>query len=443
MRREQSGSWYRMSREERQNQRRTRSPWWVYPANTLDRATAMMPALMYERLDQFGLDFAIILSTGISASLDGMPDATQRKAVARASNIMKAEMFEAYSDRMTPVATIPTNTPEEAIEEAEYAVKELGLKAAQISGSIRRPIPAYALDGANPASLPYFVDSLALDSLYDYDPMWAKFAELKLAPMTHTLSSGWVDRSSPTNFVYNIAGHFAQASHSFARAVYLGGVTSRFPTLRFGLMEGGVAWGRVLCTNLVSLWEKRNKDAMLAHLRPTNIDVAQMRELIGQYGGKWMAGRADELLDNISYGVGAEELTNRELNLDDYEAVGVHSKQEAAAEFSRSFYFGCESDDPLISLAFDQRLGPRLKPLFGSDISHFDVTDMTEVLEESYELVEHGLLDEQDFREFTFSNAVEFHAGMNPNFFRGTAVEHAVAEELVKQTTNQNSNVPS
>ena len=46
---------------------------------------------------------------------------------------------------MTPAATIPMHTPDEAIEELEYAVKELGLKVIVMSSVVRgrfRPISA-------------------------------------------------------------------------------------------------------------------------------------------------------------------------------------------------------------------------------------------------------------------------------------------------------------
>ena len=99
------------------------------------------------------------------------------------------------------------------------------------------------------------------------------------------------------------------------------------------------------------------------------------------------------------------------------------TKEEVETEFARNFYFGCEADDPLTALAFDARLGPRLKPVLGSDISHWDVQDMTTILEEAFELVEHGVLSPEEFRDFTFTNAVELHCGMNPDFFKGTVVE--------------------
>jgi hypothetical protein len=50
------------------------------------------------------------------------------------------------------------------------------------------------------------------------------------------------------------------------------------------------------------------------------------------------------------------------------------------------------------------------------------------VLEEAWELVEHGMITEADFREFTFGNAARLHTALNPDFFTGTAVEGAIAK---------------
>jgi len=94
------------------------------------------------------------------------------------------------------------------------------------------------------------------------------------------------------------------------------------------------------------------------------------------------------------------------------------------------------ADDPLVSVGFDARVNPfgaRLKAVFSSDVGHWDVPDMNAVLAEAYELVEHGLLDERAFRDFTFANAAGLHAGMNPAFFKGTVVEAAV-DRLLEQT---------
>jgi hypothetical protein len=47
-----------------------------------------------------------------------------------------------------------------------------------------------------------------------------------------------------------------------------------------------------------------------------------------------------------------------------------------------------------------------------------------------FEMVEKGFVTEQDFREFTFTNAAVLHTRNNPGFFKGTVVEQAVADEL-------------
>jgi hypothetical protein len=45
-------------------------------------------------------------------------------------------------------------------------------------------------------------------------------------------------------------------------------------------------------------------------------------------------------------------------------------------------------------------------------------------------MVEKGFVTEQDFREFTFTNAACLHTRNNPGFFKGTVIEQAVSSEL-------------
>ena len=52
----------------------------------------------------------------------------------------------------------------------------------------------------------------------------------------------------------------------------------------------------------------------------------------------------------------------------------------------------------------------------------------SEVLEEAWELVEHGLVGEDDFRQFVFANPVRLHTALNPDFFNGTVVEDTLAK---------------
>jgi hypothetical protein len=71
--------------------------------------------------------------------------------------------------------------------------------------------------------------------------------------------------------------------------------------------------------------------------------------------------------------------------------------------------------------------------MFSSDIGHWDVPEMSAVLAEAYELVEHGHLDADEFRAFTFENAVRFYASLDRDFFAGTSVE-AEAKRVLEAT---------
>ena len=58
---------------------------------------------------------------------------------------------------------------------------------------------------------------------------------------------------------------------------------------------------------------------------------------------------------------------------------------------------------------------------------------MTAVTEEAWELVEHGLITDTDFRDFVFGNPARLWATMNPEFFKGTVVEDAVKQLLTQE----------
>ena len=57
-------------------------------------------------------------------------------------------------------------------------------------------------------------------------------------------------------------------------------------------------------------------------------------------------------------------------------------------------------------------------------------------LEEAYEFVDDGMLDHNDFREFTFTNPVMLHAGMNASSFEGTVISDDLEKRLAAQTPN-------
>lgn len=56
--------WYGLSPEERRARRAPRPARWGLPAkNTRDLATAILPKLLYQRLDEIGMDFTILYPT--------------------------------------------------------------------------------------------------------------------------------------------------------------------------------------------------------------------------------------------------------------------------------------------------------------------------------------------------------------------------------------------
>lgn len=426
-----------MSVAERAAHRTAQQAFWALPTkNTRDRATAMMPKLMNERLEELGLDFTVLYPTA-GLGLPMVPDAQARQAACRAFNTFSADNFAPFSDRMTPSAVIPMHTPEEAIEELEYAVKQLGLKVVMLGSLINRPISAVAEKHPEAAGVATWRDVLALDSEYDYDPVWAKCVELKVAPSFHSGSRGFGLRVSPSNFCYNHIGHFAVANEAVCKAIFLGGVTRRFPTLKFAFLEGGVGWACQLYVDLIEHWEKRNLGA-LAEVDPKNLDSQLLLKLAESYGHADMAAAMREreaMFDTAMPPKGSTAVGGIE-NLDDYAACKIEKKEDFKDLFVKNFYFGCEADDRMNAWAFNRASNPfdsQIKALFGSDVGHFDVQDMAGVLHEAYELVEDGLMTPDNFRDFVFENPVRFWGETNPDFFKGTAVEKE-AEALLAGT---------
>jgi len=391
--------------------------WGIPTRNTLDRATVMLPGLMYRRLDELGIDFAVLYPTyGLPVTAIGNDEL--RLSLARALNRYYAEVYDEYRDRLEPVAAIPMHTPEEAVAELDHAVGELGLKAVMMGGTIPRPY----LDA--PTGAGRWIDTLGHDSLYDYDPVWRRCEELGVAPTFHSGGQGWGTRMSTTNNSYNQVGNFAAADEGTCRSLVFGGVPMRFPKVRFAFQEGGVSWATALLAGIVGHWEKRNREA-IEHYDPANLDQALLGDLFDQYATGAIADRRGRLGDGLVMLSDPDELPG---DTDMFAESQVRSVDDLVQMFSTRFFFGCEADDPMNVLAFAAELNPggaTLPAVFASDVGHWDVRDMRGVLAEAYELVEHGHIDEAQFSDFVYGNPVRLWAGMNPDFFAGTAVEKA------------------
>src|SRR2546425_266477 len=322
-----------MSLSERRRRRVAQPGFWTRQAsNTLDRATAMMPRLLYERLDEFGCDYAIVYPTA-GLRMPRIGDDATRRAVIRAHNF-------------------------------------------------------------------------------------------------HSSGSNQGLRNSPSNFVYNHIGHFAAAGHAVSKAIFLGGVTRRFPKLRFAFLEGGVGWAAQLFGDLIEHWERRNRKA-LEKMDPRTLDRGMLMSLAEKYGDPDVAAA---LQARDGWPDKDANLTGGVEDLDDFSACKITRKEDWVDLYAKPFYFGCEADDRMNGTAFSKNnpFGAKLNALYSSDIGHFDVIDMRDPLPEAYELVEDGVISDDNFRDFTFANAVHLWGTQNPRFFEGTAVAKEAAAELAR-----------
>ncbi|GAA5231531.1 amidohydrolase family protein [Verticiella sediminum] len=430
--------WYAQTPAERRHHRTMRSPWWArVTRNTLDLATYTLPELLAERLEEQGADYSVLFPNDVLAPLGAGNE--YRQPLHRAINHYHADVYRKYADRLTPVAGIPLNTPQEGIEELEFAVKTLGLKVINIAGGVKRPIPAVA-EKYPPAEHPlvaryaHYTDFYGIDSEYDYDPFWQKVVELGVPVTTHYGSQGWTGRQSISNYMYNHIGHFADGSQAFAKALFFGGVTRRFPQLRVALLEGGADWGVHVYAHLVDRWEKRNRVAVQQY-NPANADLDLLEDLFRRYGGELTDGRPvnrDTLLvDSLGISALPHSREPNEDEIDDFALAGIERVEDIKARWVDSFYFGSEADDRTVAAAFNDKvnpLGTKINAIWSSDVGHWDVPDLTEPLAESWDLVEQGVIGAADFKALVFDNPYRFYTQANADFFKGTAVERIAAQ---------------
>jgi predicted TIM-barrel fold metal-dependent hydrolase len=418
-------SWSELTDEERLRVRPIRLSWWPYPIrHTADLVATLLPKLLYERTADIGIDVAIVYPS-VGLGFVEIADEDLRRAACRAYNRFVADLFRPFCDRLLPAALVPTHTPDEAVEELRYA-RSLGLRPVTIPAWVRRPSPA----GGG-----WWLDTYGVDSAYDYDPLWSTVSELGVALSMHSSSMGIGTRQSISSYVFNHLGHFAASSEAAARSLILGGVTNRFPALRMAFLEGGVSWAVQLLCDLIGHWEKRNRDA-IALYDPTAVDVAEFARIVtetacpaprgGTISALHVSNRRGDRLD-----VGISERLRGERGssvapVDEWALSGIESPDDLVRLFVEPFVFGCEADDRLAAAAFDRRLNPlgaQLGAVFSSDIGHWDVPDIGEVLHEAYESVERGVLTEADFKRFVFETAYRFYTDVDAGFFAGTPLE--------------------
>ena len=172
------------------------------------------------------------------------PDERYRRGACRALNRSNAATFAPLADRLTPVAAIPMHTPDEAVEELEFAVNELGFKAVVCAGYVQRPFAALAGRDPEVSRYAFWLDQFGMDSAYDYDPVWAKATELGVSMAFHSGFIGMTPYRSISSYVFNHLSMLAEGQQSLAKSLFLGGVTRRFPDHELRLPGGRGGLGR-------------------------------------------------------------------------------------------------------------------------------------------------------------------------------------------------------
>ena len=134
-----------------------------------------------------------------------------------------------------------------------------------------------------------------------------------------------------------------------SKAIFLGGVTRRFPELRFAFLEGGVGWAAQLFGDLMEHWERRSAPA-LERMKPEKLDRKLLMDLVEKHG-------YDDIAEALRARDGwpspdTQDLTGNRAELDDFAACKITRKEDWVDLYAKPFYFGCEADDRMNATAF-------------------------------------------------------------------------------------------
>ncbi|MBX3313293.1 MAG: amidohydrolase [Actinobacteria bacterium] len=212
------------------------------------------PAPRIELMDEQGLDRTLMFPTLASLLEERMRDDPElTHAAIHALNEWLYEVWQFdYEDRIftTPVITLPI--VEKAIEELEWVV-ERGAKVVLI-----RPAPPSGFQGPRSFGLP------------EFDPFWEKVVEHDVLVAMHSSDSGyerytndWMGSNSEMlpfqPQAFRMLSGWRPIEDSVS-ALICHGALSRFPTLKFSVIENGSSWVAPLLGNLADVYKKMPQD---------------------------------------------------------------------------------------------------------------------------------------------------------------------------------------
>jgi predicted TIM-barrel fold metal-dependent hydrolase len=181
------------------------------------------PHARIKDLDLDGID-AVFLYPSIGLFSGAIHDPDLAWAMCRAYNRWLADYCAPYPDRLFPVAMLPMQSIDYAIQEMRFARLELGMR-----GGFLRPNPYNGRMAGHP----------------DYDPFWAEAQALDFCIGFHEGGASGMPTVGVDRFDSRGAKHMI--SHTMemmltAVSIIWGGVCERFPAIRIGFLESGGGW---------------------------------------------------------------------------------------------------------------------------------------------------------------------------------------------------------
>jgi predicted TIM-barrel fold metal-dependent hydrolase len=175
-------------------------------------------------MDLDGIDAAFLYPT-LGLFTGGIHDPALAAATCRAYNRWLADYCGAYPDRLFGIAMLPMQDVDLAIEEMQFARRQLGFR-----GGFLRPNP--------------YQDNKMIHHP-DYEPFWAAAEDLDFAIGFHEGASAGMPQVGVDRFEGRGARHIISHTMEMMLAcmsVIWGGVVERHPKLRIGFLESGGGW---------------------------------------------------------------------------------------------------------------------------------------------------------------------------------------------------------
>ena len=317
------------------------------PSNVRDRATAHLPALLYERLDELGIDFTILYP---SMSL-GVPRVADAELVGvrvpRGEPVPRRVCSRRTATAARSARWSRCTRPSRRSPSCEYAVRELGLKTR--ADRRARQAPARRTAAPCTGSTRSGIDSdVRLRPVLGQVRRARRRAGVAQRAAVRTASRARSRATSTTTSAGSAAAH-----ESLCKSLFLGGVTRRFPTLRFGFLEGGVAWA----CSLLRRPRRALGEAQRATRSATSTPTARRRRADGATSTQYGDDDGDRAASTSSATYFARPARGPRSSTSSPRARSS-SPTTSVALFVPNFYFGCEADDPLVAWAFRERRQP-------------------------------------------------------------------------------------